>query len=83
MIPLFNINRWVEQNFGYLTWEQVQSWFVFDPQKPLFVEKSVFACRTSSNDIRQKKHESAQEHPALIRRHNKTMSDIHFDTIFD
>lgn len=42
MIPLFNINRWVEQNFGHLTWEQVQSWFVFDPQKPLLFNSALF-----------------------------------------
>jgi D-alanyl-lipoteichoic acid acyltransferase DltB (MBOAT superfamily) len=42
VIPLFNINRWVVENFRHLTWEQVQSWFVFDSQKPLLFNSALF-----------------------------------------
>lgn len=42
MIPLFTIQRWIEDNLYSFTWEQVQSWFVFDPQKPLLFNSALF-----------------------------------------
>jgi hypothetical protein len=42
VIPLFTIQRWIEDNLYSFTWEQVQSWFVFDPQKPLLFNSALF-----------------------------------------
>ena len=42
MNPLFDINTYINQIATNFTWEQVQSWFVFDAQRPILFNSALF-----------------------------------------